>query len=144
MNSFKYLFSMKSERNDGLSSCSNFLERPSVTELASNNPVLPEIEQLTGKLSDKELDSLRAVLNRKADNFSKHKADKGCCNFVEHETEIEQGSVPHMEGARRMTPHNSKACIKEIEVLMEHDLIEPSKSPWACGVVMAKKKEGAT
>ena len=24
-------------------------------------------------------------------------------------------------------------------MLMEYDMIEPSKSPWACGVVMAKK-----
>ena len=39
-----------------------------------------------------------------------------------------------------MTPHKSEACRKEIETLLEYDMIEPSKSPWACGVVMAKKK----
>ena len=39
-----------------------------------------------------------------------------------------------------MTPHKSEACRKEMETLLEYDLIEPSKSPWACGVVMAKKK----
>ena len=27
-------------------------------------------------------------------------------------------------------------------MLLEHDMIEPSKSPWSCGVVMAKKKVG--
>ena len=134
---------MKSETDDGLSSCSSFPERPTETELAANKPVLPEIEHLRGKISDKELDSLRAVLSRNADVFSKHKADIGCCNFVEHEIEIEEGLVPHREGARRMTPHKSEACRKEIEMLMEYDMIEPSKSPWACGVVMAKKK-GAT
>ena len=41
-----------------------------------------------------------------------------------------------------MTPHKPEACRKEIEMLMEYDMIEPSKSPWACGVVMAKKKGG--
>ena len=82
------------------------------------------------------------MLNRNADVFSKHKADIGCCNFVEHEIEIEEGSVPHREGARRMTPNKSEACRKEIEMLMEYDMIEPSKSPWACGVVMAKRKGG--
>ena len=41
-----------------------------------------------------------------------------------------------------MNPHKSEACRKEIEMLMEYDMIEPSKSPWACGVVMAKKKCG--
>ena len=82
------------------------------------------------------------MLSRNADVFLKHKADIGCCNFVEHAIEIEEGSVPHMEGARRMTPHKSEACRKEIEMLMEYDMIEPSKSTWACGAVMAKKKGG--
>ena len=132
---------MKLETDDGLSSCSNFPGRPTETELAANKPVLPEIEHLKGKKL-KELDSLRAVLSWNADVFSKHKADIGCCNFVEHEIEIEEGSVPHREGARRMTPHKSEACRKEIEMLMESDMIEPSESLWACGVVMAKKKGG--
>ena len=108
LKSSRKLFSMKSETDDGLSSCSNFPERPTEAELAVNKPVLPEIEHLKGKISDKELDSLRALLNRNADVFSKHKADIGCCNFVEHEIEIEEGSVPHREGARRMTPNNQK------------------------------------
>ena len=46
---------------------------------------------MKGKISDKELDSLRAVLSRNADVFSKHKADIGCCNFVEHEI------IPHAD-----------------------------------------------
>ena len=142
LKSSRKLFSMKSETDDGLSSRSNFPERPTKTELAADKPVLPEIEHLKGKISDKELGSLRAVLSRNADVFSKHKADIGCCIFVEHEIEIEEGSVPHREGARRMTPHKSEACRKEIEMLMEYDMTEPSKSPWACGVVMAKKKGG--
>ena len=38
-----------------------------------------------------------------------------------------------------MTPHKSEACRAEIEMLLEYDKIEPSKSP--CGVFMAKKKK---
>ena len=125
-----------------MSCCSNFSERPSETELAANKSVLPEIEDLKGKIWDKELDSLRAVLNRNADVSSKHMADIFCCNFVEHEIKMEEGSVPHREGTRIITPHKSDACRKEIEMLMEYDMIEPSQSPWACGVVMAKKKWG--
>ena len=51
------------------------------------------------------LKKLRDLLDRNAEVFSKHKADIGCCNFVEHEIELEEGAVPHREGARRMTPH---------------------------------------
>ena len=72
--------------------------------------------------------------------FSKHKANIGCCNFVEHETELEESAVPHREGARRMTPHISDACRKELETLLEYVMMEPYKPPRAWGVVMAKKK----
>ena len=39
-----------------------------------------------------------------------------------------------------MTSIISSASRKEIEMLLEDDMIEPSKSPPACGVVMARKK----
>ena len=55
---------------------------------------------LSQKKSDKELDSHRVALNRNADVFLKHKADVGSCNFVEHEIDIEEASVPHRAGAR--------------------------------------------
>ena len=42
-----------------------------------------------------------------------------------------------------MTSYKSEACRAEIEILLEYDMIEPSKSPWACGVFMAKKKGGS-
>ena len=142
LKSIHKLFSMKSETDDGLSRCSNFPERPSSYELESDEPVLPEIEHLKGKTGEGDFEKLRDVLYRNSDVFSKYKADIGCCNFVEHEIELEEGAVPHREGARRMTPHKSEACRAEIEMLLEYDMIEPSKSPWACGVVMAKKKGG--
>ena len=69
--SFNKLFSMKSETDDGLSSCSRFPERPSSYELESDKPVLSEIEHLRGKMGEGYFVSLRAVLNRNADVFSK-------------------------------------------------------------------------
>ena len=102
---------------NGLSSCSNFPERPSSYELESDKPVLPEIEHLKGKIGEGDLEKLRDLLNWNADVFSKHKADIGCCNFVEHEIELEEGAVPHREGARRMTPPKSEACRAEIDAV---------------------------
>ena len=78
------LFSIKYETDDGLSSCSSFPERPSSYELELNKPVLPEIEHLKGKIGERDFESLRAILNRNADVFSKNKADIDCCKFVEH------------------------------------------------------------
>ena len=111
INEFKSIhkfFSMESETDDGLLSCSNFPERPSSYELESDKRVLPQIEHLKGKIGDGDFESMRAVLNWDADVFSLHKADIGCLNFVEHEIELEEGAVPHREGARRMAPQNWK------------------------------------
>ena len=132
--------SLKSETDDGPSSCSSFPERPTLDEMQSDKPVLPEIEHLRGKITDEQLEAIKDVLERNDEVFSRHKADIGCCNFVGHEIELEENAVPHREGARRMTPHKSDACRKEIETLLEYDMIQPSKPPWACGVVMTKKK----
>ena len=133
--------SHRSETDDGLSICSKFPEKPSPEELEMDKPVLPEIEHLRWKVTDEQLEAIKDVLDRNQDVFSGHRAEIGCCNFVEHEIELEESAVPHWEGARRMTPNKSDACRKEVENLLEYDMIERSKSPWACGVVMAIKKE---
>ena len=105
-----------------------------------DKPVSPEIENLSEKVTDEELEAVKEVLDRNQDVFSRHKADIGCCNFVEHEIELEESAVPHRELAKRMTSNKSDACGKETETLLEYDMIELSKSPWACVVVMAKNK----
>ena len=90
--------SLKSETDDGLSSCSNFPERPKIDEMKSDKPVLPEIENLRDKLTDEQLEVIKDVLERNEEVFSRHKADIGCCNFVEHEIELEENAVPHKRG----------------------------------------------
>ena len=98
------------------------MKRPSLYELESDKLVLPETEPLKGKIGEGDFESLRAVLNRNAAVFSKHEADIGCCNFVEHEIELEEGAVSHREGARGMTPHKSEACRAEIDMSLEFAL----------------------
>ena len=114
---FHKVFSLKSDMDDGLSSCSKFPERPSSYELESDKPVLPEIEHLKGKIGEGDFELLREVLNRNADVFSRHKADIGCCNFVEHEIELEEGAVPHRENENggqawcEARPGSSRSCV---------------------------------
>ena len=114
LKSINKIFSMRSETDDGLPSCSNFPERPLSYELESDKPVLPELERLRGKIGEEKSESPKAVLNRNADVCSKHKADIGCCNFVEHEIELEEGAVTHRECARRMTSNKLEACRAQI------------------------------
>ena len=61
--------SLKSETDDGLSSCSNFPERTTLEEMEMNKPVLPEIEHLRGKVTDEQLEAIMDVLERNEDVF---------------------------------------------------------------------------
>ena len=69
--------SLKSETDDGLSSCSNFPERPTLDEMQSDKPVLPDIEHLRGMITDEQLEAIKDVLERNEEVFSRHKADIG-------------------------------------------------------------------
>ena len=80
--------SLKSETDDVLSSCSNFPERPTLDEMQTDKPIQPEIEHLRGKRTDEQLEAIKDVLERKEEVVSRHKADIGCCSFVEHEIEL--------------------------------------------------------
>ena len=44
--------SLKSGTDNGLSSCLNFPERPTLDEMQRDKPVLPEIEHLSAKITD--------------------------------------------------------------------------------------------
>ena len=70
--------------------------------------------------------------------LQKIKDSSGLIKSLKSETDDGLSSCSNFP--ERMTPHKSDACRKEIETLLEYDMIEPSKSPWACGAVMAKKK----
>ena len=90
---------------------------------------LPETEHLIEKTDKIDFEMLRGVLNGNADVFLIYKADIDCCDLVQYEIKLEEVAVPHKEGATRMKPHKSEACRAEIEMLLQYDMIKPSKLP---------------
>ena len=68
-NSSGLVKSPKSETDDGLSSCSNFPERPTLEEMEMVKPILPAIEHLRGKVMDEQLQAIKEVLERNEDVF---------------------------------------------------------------------------
>ena len=83
---------------------------------------------------------MKTVLLENQSVFAKNKADMGRCNLEEHRIDLEADAVPHHKGASRMASWKAQQANEEVRHLLSVDLIEHSYSPWACGVVMAKKK----
>ena len=63
----------------------------------------------------------------------KHKADIGRCTVAKHTVEVEPGTIPHREEARRMSPQKSERSNHEVRDLIALGLIRPSLSLWASG-----------
>ena len=61
--------SLKSETDDGLSSCSNFPEQPTLDEMQSDKPVLAEIELLGGKITDGKFRSHQGRIGAERGSF---------------------------------------------------------------------------
>ena len=89
--------SLKSETDDGLSSCSNYPERPTLDEMQIDKPVLPEIEHLRGKLTDEQLEAIKDVLVRNEEVFRDIRQTSAVVivNCVEHEIELEKNVRYH-------------------------------------------------
>ena len=101
---------------------------------------LPDIEKLKDRLEPEQFQELGKLLQEFESIFQKHKADLGRCTLIEHKIDLEPNAVPWREGPRRMTPFKTEKANEEVRMLIEMGVIEPSYSPWACGIVMAKKK----
>ena len=123
---------------DVLSSKSEFPSDPPKDEQEEN--ILPDIERLREKIPPELFNELKNLLKEYEPIFRKSKGDLGKCTVMEHKIDLQPGSVPWKEGPRRMTPLKTEKANEEVRELIHLGLIEPSDSPWACGIVMAKKK----
>ncbi|CAB4023352.1 Retrovirus-related Pol poly from transposon [Paramuricea clavata] len=90
-------------------------------------------------LTRNERKSVYEVLVRHPAVISGNKTDLG--EGVEHS--IDTGNAPSIPiPPRRLPFHNGETVRREVESLIESDVIEHSKSPWAAKVVFVKKKDG--
>ena len=104
-----------------------------------DKPVLPKVEHLRGKISDEKLEDIKDILDTNQNVFFEAQGRRGVLQFFRSRNRARGFSDVTQGGGRRMSPHKLDACRKEIEISLEYDTIEPFKSPWACGVVLAKK-----
>ena len=86
-----------------------------------------------------ELLTIRKLLNKFQDGFSKGKFDLGQTSVVEHATDT--GSSHPIKQRPRRTPVGFWGEEeKEVKSMLEQGIIEPSNSPWCSPVCLVRKK----
>ncbi len=102
---------------------------------------LPPLDHLHPLLLPEEFDQLRGIILGNLNNFAKDKLVIGCTNIVEHSIEIVDRAEPHKEVLRRLNPEKQRQADEQVADLLHLGVIEPARSPWGSGIVMAKKKD---
>ena len=101
---------------------------------------LPPLDHLHPVLLPEEFDKLRGIILGNPNAFAKDKLDIGCTNIVEHSIELVEGAEPHKEVLRRLNPEKQRQADEQVADLLHLGVIEPARSPWGSGIVMAKKR----
>jgi hypothetical protein len=94
------------------------------------------------KLSVDMRNDLKLLLCKHASLFAKHDKDLGRTSLVEHD--IDTGdSKPIRQPPRRLAIALQEDAEKEINAMLEADVIERGQSPWSSPVVLVRKADGS-
>ncbi|XP_069840942.1 uncharacterized protein [Dendropsophus ebraccatus] len=103
--------------------------------------LLNEVHLEGAEMTPEEREKLVRVLGSHPNAFSRHEADFGKTQTLEHEIPIGDAR-PVRERYRQIPP----ALYQEVKALLKHmqesHIIQPSRSPWASPIVLVKKKDG--
>lgn len=97
-----------------------------------------EVLKPRSSLTNSEEKVLSTVLN---DEFEKMGNGLGCTTLVEHK--IVTDAEPIKQRYYPVSPVVLKQIDKELQDMLDQDIIEPSSSPWSSPIVMVPKKDGS-
>jgi hypothetical protein len=106
----------------------------------------PQLEQLLhGLVQETKLPGhlqkeLLAVLKKHGEAFAKNKSDLGRTRKIQHRIQT-QSSPPINQRVRRLAPNKYAEAQKQVQEMLEKDVIQPSQSAWASPVVLVTKKD---
>ena len=94
-------------------------------------------------LSAAQKDAAMHLLMEFENIFAKNDDDFGRTSLVYHGIDTE-GASPIRQQPRRLPYHRRDEVRKLLDSMLTRGVIEPSSSPWAAPIVLAKKRDGST
>ena len=120
---------------------------PAQNEQKRDNKVLtPELQQMLSKikgLSRTQKQKVKNLILRNSTLFAKSDKDLGRTDVVKHKIDTGKNK-PIKQSLRRVPVHLRNEVNKQMDDMLERNVIEPSSSPWSSGIVLVQKKDGST
>lgn len=99
-------------------------------------------ERAVTGLTAKQCDEVAKLLIKHKTTFSESDSDLGRSGIIRHK--ISTGEArPIKQPLRRLPVHMNEEADRQIDEMLKKDVIQPSTSPWASGIVMVQKKDGS-
>ncbi len=92
-------------------------------------------------LGEDETGHVRDLLLAYRDIFSENEFDIGCSYLGEHKIRLTD-ETPFKQRHRRVPPSMYKEVQEHLQKMLDCEVIRPSESPFASGVVLVRKKDG--
>eukprot|EP00731_Ephydatia_muelleri_P007839 Em0004g177a len=104
------------------------------------------IEHLVSKISDsflseEEQDRLLSVIGDYHDVFSLNEGERGETDLVEMNIDTGE-AAPTRQAVRRLPFAVRQEVAQQLKEMQDSNVIQPSNSPWASPIVLARKKDG--
>ena len=93
-------------------------------------------------LSPEDKISFKQLLIKYQDTFSRSSHDLGRTTLVEHHINLVPGTKPIKQAPYRLPLAKRREAEKEIQMMADRDLIEPSTSPFSSPAIIVPKKNG--
>jgi predicted aspartyl protease len=126
------------------------MENSNVKTTAAQSPtpevpafLTPLLERSTEHLTVEQSREVATLLHDYQDIFATNNRDLGRTGIVKHT--IDTGDAhPVRQRPRRLPIHKRHEANDHIDEMLKAGIIEPSSSPWASPIVLARKKDGTT
>ena len=121
------------------------LEAATVMPVTSTVPIDNEFcfnfDFSSSGLSEQEVETANKLLTKWANVFSRSETDVGFTDAVHHRIEL-LDETPFKQRYRRIPPAMIKEVKEHLQQLYDAGIIQPSQSPFASNLVLARKKDG--
>ncbi|XP_068215486.1 uncharacterized protein [Palaemon carinicauda] len=121
----------------------NYFEEDEICQVSADalNTIFQSLELLESGLKHLEAPQRENILNLIMSFPNLWQDSPGLTGLLQHDVDIGD-ALPVKQSPYRLNPEKRPFAENEIKYMLEHDLIQPSISPWSSPVVLVKKPDG--